>query len=469
MKYTRYLLVVAVIVMALALIPHKAERASAQQSKFLGNIWRTGTEPLNFSIYWNQVTPENSGKWTSCEPNRDQMDQWSWLDRTYSYAKQRGIPFKHHTLVWGHSSGEPAWVCSLSEAEQREEVEEWIRTVCERYPAMEMIDVVNEPLHDPPCYTNALGGSGATGWDWVIWSFQKARQYCPNSLLLINEYGIEANASEADRYIQIINLLKQRGLIDGIGLQGHGLEGVSASTLQASLDKFAATGLPIYISEYDVDRADDNEQLRIYQQQFPVFWGHPAVRGVTLWGYVQGEIWKTNAYLLRSDGTERPALTWLMQYVKGTLPTATPGATPTPTRTPTPVTPTATPTRTPTPGPTATPTRTPTPSPTAAPGTCAVDYVIANDWGTGATVNVSIRNNSAAAINGWTLAWTFPGNQQITNMWNATYTQSGASVTARNVDYNATIPANGGTVSFGFNMTYSGANARPTSFTLNGT
>ncbi len=160
----------------------------------------------------------------------------------------------------------------------------------------------------------------------------------------------------------------------------------------------------------------------------------------------------------------------------GTSPTATPTRTPTPgptatpTRTPTPG-PTATPTRTPTPGPTATPTRTPTPAPTATPapgGTCAVDYVVQNDWGSGATVNVTIRNNSTSAINGWTLTWTFPGTQQITQMWSATYTQSGASVSAKNVSYNATIPANGGSVSFGFNMSYSGTNAKPTDFALNG-
>jgi len=145
----------------------------------------------------------------------------------------------------------------------------------------------------------------------------------------------------------------------------------------------------------------------------------------------------------------------------------TPVPTATPTRTPTPG-PTATPTRTPTPGPTATPTRTPTPGPTAVPGACAVDYVIQNDWGSGATVNVTIRNNGSSAINGWTLTWTFPGNQQITQMWSATYTQSGASVSAKNMSWNATIPANGGTVSFGFNLSYSGSNAKPTDFALNG-
>ncbi len=142
------------------------------------------------------------------------------------------------------------------------------------------------------------------------------------------------------------------------------------------------------------------------------------------------------------------------------------GPTATPTRTNTPVAPTATPTRTNTPAvPTATPTRTNTPT---SGGACAVDYVIQNDWGSGATVDVTIRNNSGTAINGWTLAWTFPGNQQISQMWSATYTQSGQNVSASNLDYNATIPANGGTVNFGFNLTYSGTNAVPSSFTLNG-
>jgi endoglucanase len=98
-----------------------------------------------------------------------------------------------------------------------------------------------------------------------------------------------------------------------------------------------------------------------------------------------------------------------------------------------------------------------------------VSYVKQNDWGNGATVNVTIRNNGSSAVNGWTLTWTFPGNQQISNMWNGTFTQSGASVSVNNLGYNATIGASGGTVSFGFNITYSGSNTAPTGFRLNGT
>ncbi len=149
------------------------------------------------------------------------------------------------------------------------------------------------------------------------------------------------------------------------------------------------------------------------------------------------------------------------------------GATNTPTRTPTrtntPTT-TNTPTRTST---GATPTFTPTPTRTQTPptggGTCAVTYAVANDWGTGFTANVTIANNSTAAVNGWTLGWTFPGNQTITNLWNGTYTQSGAAVSVKSLSYNSTIGANGGSVSFGFNANYSGTNAKPASFSLNGT
>jgi len=61
---------------------------------------------------------------------------------------------------------------------------------CQRYPLTDFIDVVNEPLHAPPSFASALGGSGTTGWDWVVWCFQTARQKCPNAKLLLNDYDI---------------------------------------------------------------------------------------------------------------------------------------------------------------------------------------------------------------------------------------------------------------------------------------
>ncbi|HTP08700.1 MAG TPA: cellulase family glycosylhydrolase [Anaerolineae bacterium] len=148
--------------------------------------------------------------------------------------------------------------------------------------------------------------------------------------------------------------------------------------------------------------------------------------------------------------------------------TNTPTVTRTPTRTTTP-TPTPTgPTKTSTPAPTKT--NTPTITPTRPAGGCAVTYTV-NQWNTGFTADVKITNNSATMISGWTLTWSFANGQQITNVWNATVTQSGATVSASNPasNWNGTIGANGGSASFGFQAMHNGTNAKPTNFTLNGT
>jgi hypothetical protein len=114
---------------------------------------------------------------------------------------------------------------------------------------------------------------------------------------------------------------------------------------------------------------------------------------------------------------------------------------------------------------TVSPSVTPSASPSSS-GPCRVVYTT-NDWSTGFSANVSITNTGSAAINGWTLRFTFPGNQQISQGWSATWTQSTAAVTATNLSYNGTLAA-GASVGIGFNATFTGTNTRPTSFTLNG-
>ncbi|HYH02330.1 MAG TPA: cellulose binding domain-containing protein, partial [Bacillota bacterium] len=162
--------------------------------------------------------------------------------------------------------------------------------------------------------------------------------------------------------------------------------------------------------------------------------------------------------------------------IAGPAPSATVVTSPTPTATttqivsPTPtqtviVSPTPTQTLVVSPSPTQTLVVSPSPTPTGDTG-CTL-MLTQNDWGSGATVNITIKNNGNTAINGWTLAWSFAGNQQITNMWNGIHTQTGNSVVVKNASYNATIPAKG-TVNFGFNISYSGSNVKPTSFMLNG-
>ncbi|MEU8214186.1 cellulose binding domain-containing protein [Micromonospora taraxaci] len=98
---------------------------------------------------------------------------------------------------------------------------------------------------------------------------------------------------------------------------------------------------------------------------------------------------------------------------------------------------------------------------------CRVDYQITNQWQGGFGANVAVTN-LGDPVNGWALTWSYAAGQQVTQAWNAVVTQSGAQVTARNVDHNASLATNG-SASFGFNGSWSGSNPVPSSFTLNGT
>jgi endoglucanase len=116
----------------------------------------------------------------------------------------------------------------------------------------------------------------------------------------------------------------------------------------------------------------------------------------------------------------------------------------------------------------------PPPSPTASitkppvTGGCAVSYKVDSQWSTGFTASVTITNRGAAAVNGWTLTYGFAGDQKVAGLWNGVYTQSGTQVSVKNAGHNAVIPASG-SQAFGFQATYSGANAPVTAFALNGT
>jgi Glycosyl hydrolase family 48/Cellulose binding domain/Bacterial Ig domain len=98
---------------------------------------------------------------------------------------------------------------------------------------------------------------------------------------------------------------------------------------------------------------------------------------------------------------------------------------------------------------------------------CDVVYTT-NDWSTGFTASLTIRN-LGDPINGWTLTFAFPGNQRVSQGWSATWSQPANSnqVTATNMPWNGSIPTNG-SQSLGFNGSYSGTNTRPTSFAVNG-
>lgn len=288
--------------------------------KFVGNI-TTGfnaaadTNGRTFSTYWDQITPENAGKWGSVQSNASGAFNWSTLDSIYDYAQNSGIIFKQHVFIWG--SQQPGG--SIGETE----VKNWMREFCARYPETRLIDVVNEPPpHTEANYTNAIGGGTNGSWQWVINAFNWAREACPNAILILNDYNNIEWADQNQHFINIAKTVKDSGApIDAVGAQAHGLSsGVSTDTMKNLLNKLHNdTGLPVYITEYDINQSDDNAQLTKYQEHIPYFLETEWIHGITIWGWIYGSTWVASSGLIR-NGSPRPAMTWLMQELNRPAP-----------------------------------------------------------------------------------------------------------------------------------------------------
>jgi endoglucanase len=101
-------------------------------------------------------------------------------------------------------------------------------------------------------------------------------------------------------------------------------------------------------------------------------------------------------------------------------------------------------------------------------GSCTVTYT-PNSWNTGFTASVRITNTSGTAWNGWTLRFSFPGDQRVTGFWESVITQAAGSrdVVVTNVGHNGNVAPNA-SATFGFQGTHGGTNASPAAFSVNG-
>lgn len=293
---------------------------SAGKGKYLGNnVRNSGPEPT-FTDYWNAVTSGNGGKWKTVERTRNVMN-WEIADQAYNLAKANHLAYRYHTLAWGNQY--PDWIKTLSPSEFQAESEEFMKAIAERYRYIDQIDVLNEALpghqEDTKYFIDGLGGAGESGYDWAVWLFKKARQYFPNSKLILNDFAMVNSPGNIRKQLLLLKVLRDSALVDGFGAQAHTfiLDNMQAAALNQNLDLMATSGIPIYITEMDLQGVSTTEasQLSSYQKLFPVLWEHPAVAGITLWGYIYGNMWKPDAGLVNDDGTERLSMKWLRNYM----------------------------------------------------------------------------------------------------------------------------------------------------------
>lgn len=292
---------------------------NSNPDKFLGNI--TTSEQVDwgkekFYQLWDQITPENETKWDAIEGSRG-VFTFTRADRSANYAKQHHFPFKYHTLIWGGQY--PGWMNNISTGEQYNALNEYFDAVKAHYPNLEIIDVVNEAIagHNPAPYRPALGGEGRTGYDWIIKAFEMAHERWPNAILVYNDYN--TFRWQKTEFINLVRTLRDAGApIDAYGCQSHDVTDISLSEFQSAMTEIQdALKIPMYSTEFDVGTSNDQQQLTQYKNLIPVLWEADYCGGVTLWGYIYGHTWTTdgNSGLIREDGTDRPAMTWLREYM----------------------------------------------------------------------------------------------------------------------------------------------------------
>ena len=249
--------------------------------------------------HFSYVTAEWEMKWSPIQGTPGVFD-FAGADRIVAFAEAHGMRVKGHALVWHGST--PAWVAALSPPELRIAVEDHIRTVAGRYRGrLWAWDVVNEAIDDAQPGLRSTVFSRGLGADYVAEAFRLARQADPEAQLVYNDYGGEGLGRKSNDVYVLVRDLRQRGLVDGVGLQMH-LSAASfpaVADIRANIQRLADLGLRVNISEMDVrvaavagDAAAKLERQRqVYRDVVAACVAVPRCEAVTFWGVTDAHSW----------------------------------------------------------------------------------------------------------------------------------------------------------------------------------
>ncbi|HVG17327.1 MAG TPA: endo-1,4-beta-xylanase, partial [Chitinophagaceae bacterium] len=257
---------------------------------------------------FNTVTIDNNLKWPV------------WMDPAkraktkvaMQWINDNGFRLRGHNLVWpgkkftpSFYSRQPSFGPSFADSITKH-IEDIATYTKGRVFAW---DVINEMMHEKE-YFEVMPRSKAVEW------FKQARRIDPSALLFINEYGMLNSISSPkniETYLELIGELRHGGApIDAIGVQGHvGRQPRNPEQVLTDLDLFTATGLPVQITEFDINSPDEELQADYTRDFLIACYSHPIVTGFTMWGFWQGAHWKPDAAMFRKDWTPKPnAAAW---------------------------------------------------------------------------------------------------------------------------------------------------------------
>ncbi|MEU9240072.1 endo-1,4-beta-xylanase [Streptomyces sp. NPDC048385] len=406
---------------------------AAAQGKVIGTAVTgsklTGTYGDLAGSQFSSLTPGNAMKWGTVEPTRGSFN-WTEADQIVAFAQAHGQQVRGHTLVWHNQN--PSWLTNgtWTPAQLSSLLQNHISTEVGRYKGeIAAWDVVNEPFNEDGTYRSTIWYDGL-GSDYIANALTWAHAADPNAKLYINDYNVEGVNAKSTALYNLVKGLKSRGVpIDGVGLQAHLILGQVPSSLQQNIQRFADLGVDVAITELDIRMALPSDSTKLAQQKADfksVVAACMAVSrcvNVTVWGFTDSDSWVDSTFPGYGAATPydanyapKPAYYGIAEALGSTT----------------------------------------TPPPT---GACTAAYSVGSQWNTGFTGQVTI-SCSGASLSSWHVSWTYGAGQQIKQVWNAACSQSGAAVSCANASYNGTV-ADGSSVTFGFNASWSGSNPVP--------
>jgi len=273
-QFTAVLAVVAATVLAFVAAPlayatSPLRSLAEAKSKYIGTEL-TGNMVYNSTItslagaQFDMVTPGNEMKWDTTEPSNGNYN-FGPGDTIVSFAQSHNMRVRGHNLVW-HSQL-PGWVNGLPRNQVQGAMEAHITTEATHYKGKVYAwDVINEPFNEDgslraDAFYNAMGSG------YLADAIRTAHAADPNAKLYINDYNIEGeNAKSNALYSLAQSMLSQGVPLGGIGLEGHFILGQVPSSMLANMQRFAALGLDVAVTELD-DRVQQPASGGSLQQQ----------------------------------------------------------------------------------------------------------------------------------------------------------------------------------------------------------
>jgi endo-1,4-beta-xylanase len=287
-----------------------------------------GNDELKFDILRNVFNQWTVGSlsWQGSSPSEKDLNleiqEW-YLEQ--AIANNQPVNFMH--LIYGTSDEIPNWLRNGNYNKEQlitmmqdhiTDVMTKLRKVADRKGSDVPITytVVNESVNASNFWTQRIGP------EYVQLAFEAARKADPKAILLYNDYNHELPTQpNAKGVFEIVKNLKEKGSIDGVGMQMHFLRGdninpnipidVLETGIRAQIDKYASIGLKTYITELDVDMSGisgTSEQkmqkaAQIYEMIARIASTNKNVALVSLWGVNSESSWINNL-----GGQREPAL-----------------------------------------------------------------------------------------------------------------------------------------------------------------